>query len=157
MAASSSSPPLIVDNVPTGLTEEHIKSLQIFWRKVRPNVDEHGLQIFALFFEDYPHYLKYFDFSAGEQAGAGADSNLVDNRMLQAHSIFVLSSLGNLIQYALKDDLLLTCSLTRVHKKHIGRNIKQKDVMVSKILIIVELLYIINIFENYLDFCWISS
>lgn len=138
MAASSSSPPLSVANISTGLTEEHIKSLENFWRLVRPHVDEHGLKIFALFFEDYPQYLTYFDFSAGE--GNEVEKGLIDNRMLQAHSIFVVSALGNLIQYALKDDLLMTCSLTRVHKKHIGRHIKQKDVMVSKKHIIVVLL-----------------
>lgn len=107
----------------TNLTDEQIQLLNDSWLLVESNFELHGRQIFLIFFEDYPEYLAHFDFRAG------FTENLKENKMLGAHVINVMNSIGSLIKYGTRDDLLMFCSLTRIVQKH--TNIKAKDVEVT--------------------------
>lgn len=98
--------------------------LLAIWGLLKKNIDLHAKAIFLIFFEDYPQYLEKFDPLKSET------HVLADNRFLHKHAIYVLNSLGTLIEFGLNDILLFDCTLVRIARNHKSRNISKEDVQV---------------------------
>uniref|UniRef100_A0A182IYR6 Globin domain-containing protein n=1 Tax=Anopheles atroparvus TaxID=41427 RepID=A0A182IYR6_ANOAO len=107
----------------TGLTKSQKVALIAAWSIVKKDLVTHGRNIFVIFFEEYPQYLDYFDFSASDATG-----DLGENRSLHAHALNVMNFIGTLIDYGLNDPDLLKCSLARLVRNHRRRNVTKEDV-----------------------------
>ncbi|XP_058066934.1 uncharacterized protein LOC131216455 [Anopheles bellator] len=108
----------------TGLTKSQKVALTAAWSIVKKDLVTHGRNIFVIFFEEYPQYLDYFDFSASETVSP----DLGENRSLHAHAINVMNFIGTLIDYGLKDPSLMKCSLAKLVRNHRRRNVSKEDV-----------------------------
>lgn len=114
-----------------GLTMPQKTALLAIWGILKKNIDLHAKAIFVMFFEDYPQYLENFNFFEFDTPV------LADNRFLHKHAVYVLNSLGTLIEFGLKDVLLFDCTLVRISRKHKSRDISKEDVQVCHVTLCI--------------------
>ncbi|XP_058466270.1 uncharacterized protein LOC131439364 [Malaya genurostris] len=109
----------------TGLTKSQKVALIGAWSIIKKDILVHGRNIFVRFFEEYPNYLHYFDFSQDSEA-----TEMIDNKSLHAHSLNVMLFFGILIDYGLENPVMFKCSLQKIIRNHKRRGITTTDVEV---------------------------